>query len=122
MQLTLGLLVVILAGTGGEIAVARAMRQAGMDTDFSAGSVVSALIRALGHGWLWTGVGLHSLAFAWLLALLSWAPVTVVVPLSALSYVAGALGAMLFLGESISPLRWAGIIVVSLGVLCVAIG
>jgi drug/metabolite transporter (DMT)-like permease len=63
-----------------------------------------------------------TLAFCSLLALLSWEAVSFVVPAAALSYVAGALGGKYFLGEQLTPLRWAGIGLVSVGVALVCWG
>ncbi len=49
-----------------------------------------------------------ALAFFSLLGALSFLNVSFVVPVTALSYVAGACGAVFFLGERVSPRRWAG--------------
>jgi drug/metabolite transporter (DMT)-like permease len=51
-----------------------------------------------------------------LLALLSWADASLVVPATALSYVSGAFGAKFFLREKIEPVRWIGVILVCAGV------
>jgi len=42
--------------------------------------------------------------------------VSFVVPVTALSYVAGAIGAVLFLRERISAQRWVGVLLVCVGV------
>jgi drug/metabolite transporter (DMT)-like permease len=65
---------------------------------------------------MWLGIALMSLAFFSLLAILSFRQVSFVVPVSALSYAAGAFGAKAFLGERISRNRWIGIAMVCLGV------
>ena len=65
---------------------------------------------------MWVGIALMSLAFFSLLAILSFRQVSFVVPVSAVSYAAGAFGAKLFLGERISRNRWIGIAIVCLGV------
>jgi drug/metabolite transporter (DMT)-like permease len=44
------------------------------------------------------------------------------VPVTALSYVAGALGGHFFLGERISLARWTGIALVCIGVTLVFLG
>lgn len=72
--------------------------------------------RAARVGWMWVGIGLMTLAFFSLLALLSMENVSFVVPVTALSYAAGAIGAALFLREKISRQRWLGVLVVCLGV------
>jgi drug/metabolite transporter (DMT)-like permease len=65
---------------------------------------------------MWLGIALMSLGFFSLLAILSFQEVSFVVPVSALSYAAGAFGAKSFLGERVSRNRWIGIAVVCLGV------
>ena len=57
-----------------------------------------------------------TLAFFSLLAMLSIENVSLVVPVTALSYAAGTTGAMLFLHERISPQRWLGVLIVCVGV------
>jgi drug/metabolite transporter (DMT)-like permease len=55
-------------------------------------------------------------AFFALLALLSWADVSFIVPATALNYVVGAAGSALFLRERVNRVRWAGVLLVCLGV------
>ncbi len=104
------------AGTGGELCVSRAMKSIGEVHDFRPKSVLNVILKALQLPWMWLGVSLMSLAFFSLLAILSFQEVSFVVPVSALSYAAGAFGAKVFLGERISRHRWLGIAVVCIGV------
>jgi drug/metabolite transporter (DMT)-like permease len=53
--------------------------------------------------------------FLWL-AILSWCDLSFVLPLTALSYVITAFLSTYFLDETISPLRWAGTILICVGV------
>ena len=55
-------------------------------------------------------------AFFSLLAMLSFENVSFVVPVTALSYAAGAVGAAVFLRERISAQRWMGVAIVCVGV------
>jgi uncharacterized membrane protein len=57
-----------------------------------------------------------------LLVLLSWEPISLVIPASALSYVVGTLGAKYILGEQVSAARWVGVVLVCAGVALVAAG
>jgi len=66
--------------------------------------------------WMWFGIAMMTLAFFSLLGMLSIENVSFVVPVTALSYAAGAFGAMLFLRERISPQRWVGVLIVCIGV------
>lgn len=56
--------------------------------------------------------------FLWL-ALLSWADLSFVLPLTALSYIATPFLCRIFLNEIITPLRWTGIVVIFIGVIMV---
>jgi uncharacterized membrane protein len=107
---------IIASGTGGELCVSRAMRSIGEVHDFSPKSILDFVLRALRMPWMWIGIAMMSLGFFALLAILSFQDVSFVVPVSALSYAAGAFGAKAFLGERISRHRWLGIAVVCIGV------
>ncbi len=114
--------IVVLAGTAGEIAVTRAMKQIGEVRQFHPRALIRVLGRALRIGWMWLGLGLLAMAFFSLLTLLSWENVSFVVPLTALSYVVGALMAKVFLGEEVDLVRWMGVLLVVVGVVLVAVG
>jgi len=110
------LTMVVLSGTGGDIAMTYGMKRIGEVKDFSPRAILGVLGRALRLGWFWLGITLMALAFFSLLALLTWADVSFVVPATALNYVVGALGAKILLGERLGRIRWAGILLVTLGV------
>ena len=110
------------AGTGGELCVSRAMKAVGEVKDFRPAAIVRVILRALQQGWMWAGVSLMALAFFSLLGALSFLNVSFVVPVTALSYVAGACGAMFFLQERVSRRRWLGVALVSAGVTLVILG
>jgi drug/metabolite transporter (DMT)-like permease len=107
---------IVVAGTGGELCVSRAMKSMHEVTDFRLRSLLRFVLRALRLPWWWAGIGLMSLGFFSLLAILSFRDVSFVVPVSALSYAGGACGAQAFLGERITRHRWLGIAIVTLGV------
>jgi uncharacterized membrane protein len=110
------LCVIVVAGTGGELCVTRAMKQIGEVTDFRPAALARFIFRALTVGWMWMGIAMMALAFFALLATLSFENVSFVVPVTALSYAAGAVGAVLFLRERISAQRWIGVFIVCIGV------
>jgi len=107
---------VIVAGTGGELCVTRAMKVIGEVHDFRPAALARFVFRAMRVGWMWIGIGMMTLAFFSLLAMLSIENVSLVVPVTALSYAAGAAGALLFLHERISLQRWIGVLIVCVGV------
>jgi drug/metabolite transporter (DMT)-like permease len=109
-------LVIIAAGTGGELCVTRAMKDIGEVHDFRPAALLRFMRRAFLVGWMWIGIVMMTVAFFALLAALSFENVSFVVPVTALSYGAGAVGAMLFLRERISLQRWVGVLIVCAGV------
>lgn len=110
------LFLIIVAGTGGELCVTRAMKTIGEVKDFRPMALLKFIVRAISVAWMWLGVALMTLAFFSLLAMLSIENVSFVVPVTALHYAAGTVGAGLFLKERITRERWIGVLVVCLGV------
>ena len=112
----------ILCSTAGEIIITRAMKIVGEPTRLRPREMLVFLGRALRNAWFWTGIPLLAASFYLLLMLLSWEPISLVIPASALNpYVFGTLAAKYFLGEQISPGRWAGVALVCAGVALVAL-
>ncbi len=110
------LIFVVLTGTGGEICLTHVMKLLGEVHDFHPRAILSFVMRALRVSWLWLAVVLMAASFFSFLAMLSWFPVSFVVPATSLAYVAGAFGAKLFLGEQLNGTRWAGILLICFGV------
>ena len=107
--------IVIVAGSLGDIFVSRGMKQVGeVDT--------MKLARLLRLGWrartnlrILGGVACMAVAFFSLLAVLSWAPLSLVSPATSLGYVINTLGAKFYLKEEITRMRWAGTLLVCVG-------
>jgi drug/metabolite transporter (DMT)-like permease len=116
MRETVLFFLIVVAGTAGELSVSRAMKSVGEVHDFRPRSILRFVLQSFRLRWMWVGIALMTLAFFSLLAILSFRQVSFVVPISALSYVAGAFGAQLFLRERINRNRWIGIAIVCLGV------
>jgi len=115
MRLVVFLGIVVIAGAGGDICVAHAMKRIGEVRSFRPVVLLETLGRAFRQVSMWIGIALMAVAFFSLLALLSWADASLVVPATALSYVAGAFGASLLLHERVTPIRWTGILLVCAG-------
>jgi len=112
----------IFGSTGGEIAITRGMKATGEPERLRPRELLLFLGKALRNGWFWAGIPLMALSFYALLLLLSWEPISFVIPASALSYVVGTFGAKYILGEQVSVARWTGVILVCAGVALVALG
>lgn len=116
MRTALFLAIVVVAGTTGELLTAHAMKQASRAPVAARPGIAALLQHAFRPGAMWAGLGLQALAFFALLALLSWADLSFVVPATALNYVVGAAGSALFLRERVDQMRWAGVLLVCVGV------
>jgi drug/metabolite transporter (DMT)-like permease len=115
-------LLVVCAGTSGELCVSRAMKTVGEITKFHPAVVLPIVFRSLRLKWMWLGLGLMTIAFFSLLWVLSLANVSLVVPVTAVSYAAGTVGGKVFLRERVPLKRWLGVVLVTVGVTLVLIG
>ena len=108
-------LVVILANVIGNFALSRGMRKTGP------GLLSSPLgyIEALFDPWVALGVCLLILWMLAQMALLSWADLSYVLPVTAAGYVLAAIAGRVFLDERITPARWAGVLLIMTGVVLV---
>jgi uncharacterized membrane protein len=115
------ILVMIIAGPLGNLMLAKGMKNIGKVTTkiSSPGELVHVLARILSSGTIWLGIASLLTFFVAYMLVLSWADYSYVQPASAIAYGVVALLATLLLGEVVSPLRWAGIAVICLGVFVV---
>jgi drug/metabolite transporter (DMT)-like permease len=104
----------ILSNVAGNSALTKGMQQLG-----EVGNTPLALIAALFHPWVALGVALLIVWTLTHMALLSWADLSYVMPVTAIGYVVTAFAARFLLAEAISPARWTGIVLVTAGVMLV---
>jgi uncharacterized membrane protein len=116
------LAVIVVAGTGGELCVSRAMKGVTEPLSLHPGAISRIVWAALRAPWMWLGLAMMTAAFLALLAALSIYEVSFVVPVTAFSYVAGAIGSATFLRESVRVERWLGVALVTIGVTLVILG
>ncbi|HVP42642.1 MAG TPA: hypothetical protein VMS96_04385 [Terriglobales bacterium] len=109
---------IVLCGSCGDICLSYAMKQAG---PLSAGDITH-VIGFVFTPWVALGILLLIGFFSGYMTALSWADLTYVLPATSFGYVLLALMARFLLHEQISLTRWAGIILVSLGVAVVTQG
>jgi drug/metabolite transporter (DMT)-like permease len=115
-------LVVVIVGTGGELAVSYAMKRTGEVQSFAPRALLTMLRQVFRERAMWLGILLMTVSFFSFLALLSWENVSLVVPATALNFVVGAVGARFLLREEVDLRRWAGAVLVCLGVALVWTG
>jgi uncharacterized membrane protein len=113
---------VVGAGTMGELCISRGMKRVGEVQNFSPRNLLCVILQVIQVKWIWLGFSLEATAFFSLLWVLSFANVSMVVPVTSMSYAAGALGGKIFLREKVTPERWSGILLVTVGVILVLVG
>lgn len=106
-------------GPVGDVLLSKAMRISGGLQAWTAAGAGRFLFEAMTSGTVWLGIASLLLFLVCYLVVLSWADYSYVTPASAGGYVVVVLLGHLLLGEHVPPLRWAGVGLLSLGVLLV---
>jgi drug/metabolite transporter (DMT)-like permease len=113
------ILIMIIAGPLGNVMLGKGMKTVGNTTVASASDFVHAVAKVLSTGAIWLGVASLLTFFVANILVLSWADYSFVQPASSMAYGVVALLSIFLLGEAVSPLRWAGIAIICLGVFIV---
>lgn len=103
-------------GIAGDLTLRGGMRQVPPPAAFSTPEIARLAAYVASSTQVKIGITLLALNFTTLLALLSFLDVTIVGPARAISYLFLTLLAWLILGERVTPLRWAGVALVTAGV------
>ena len=111
--------VMIFAGPLGNVLLARGMRSTVDLAAWPPQALYHTALQVFGSGFIWLGVASLMVFFVAYMLVLSWADYSFVQPASSLAYGVVALLGYLMLGERVSPLRWAGIAVICVGVFVV---
>jgi len=113
------MLLAITAGTIGDILLAKGMKEMGDISAMNLRGILSTAYQALSTPKLVIGTAMLAIFFFLWLAVLSWEDLSVALPMQALNYVLVAFLSQYFLGETVSPLRWAGTVLVCVGVIMI---
>jgi drug/metabolite transporter (DMT)-like permease len=114
------LALMIVAGAAGDTLMSKGMKQVGEITSAQPLDLLRAGVRAARNPYVVSGVLGLAIYFFCFSAVLSWADVSLVVPISALSFLLTAFVAQRALGEHVTPQRWLGTVLIVLGVVLVA--
>lgn len=114
------ILVMVICGPLGNVLLGKGMKQVGAVAVWPVSHLVRAAAETFTSISIWMGISSLLVFFIAYLLVLSWADYSFVQPASSLAYGVVALLGYLMLGESISPLRWAGIAMICLGVFVVS--
>jgi drug/metabolite transporter (DMT)-like permease len=114
------LTLMILAGASGDVLVSKGMKQVGEIATVNPVELLRAGIRAAHNPFVVAGVLGLAVYFFSFSTVLSWADVSLVVPISALSFLLTTYVAQRALGEHVTPQRWCGTLLIVIGVILVA--
>jgi drug/metabolite transporter (DMT)-like permease len=113
------ILFIVLFAPLGNILLGKGMRSIGSARGWELQDVFHILVRILASGYIWLGIACLLAFFVAYMLVLTWADYSYVQPASAFSYAMVAVLGYFLLGEQLSLLRWAGILVICAGVFIV---
>jgi drug/metabolite transporter (DMT)-like permease len=113
------ILIMVLFGPLGDVLLSKGMKDLGRISSWSPPELAHLFVAVFSSGMIWAGIACLLGFFIAYTLVLSWADYSFVQPSSSFAYGIVALLGHFLLGEAISPLRWAGILVICCGVLIV---
>jgi drug/metabolite transporter (DMT)-like permease len=102
----------------GEAMLSKGMKQSNAVT----GGLLAQVRGVAGNGYVVGGTFLMMCFYGLYMLALRRADLSFVLPLTALSYLSGATLAKYYLGETVTPTRWIGALVITIGVIIVGLG
>jgi transporter family protein len=116
MKTAVMIAMIVLADSAGDVLITKGMKQVGEISTIKPKELLSIAQRVLSNRDFLSGIFFMAVTFFSFLTVLSWADLSLVFPATSLVYVASGLGAKFILKETVSLQRWAGILLVCLGV------
>jgi len=110
------ILLMVVFGSAGDTLMGKGMRVVGPPAEWSAGAVGTFLRHAMASLTVWTAFACLLLFFLSYMLVLTWADFSYVLPASAASYAVVPLLGHFFLGETVTAIRWCGVVLIALGV------
>jgi hypothetical protein len=109
----------VLFGPLGNVLLGKGMKRIGAASIGTPAAALDVLSRVLTSGTIWLGIASLITFFVAYMLVLSWADYSYVQPASSVAYGMVALLAHFMLREVVTPTRWAGVLLICLGVLVV---
>ena len=116
MKTAILIAIIVLADSAGDVLLTRGMKQVGEISTINPRTLFSIGGKVIMNKSFLSGIFFFTITFVSFLIVLSWADLSLVFPAKSLVYVLSTLGARFILKETVSLQRWAGILLVCLGV------
>ena len=113
------IMLMVILGPLGNVLLGKGMKRIGATSSWSQAELLHLLTQLSRSGAIWLGLLCLMAFFAVYMLVLSWADYSYVQPASAVAYAMVALMGHFVLGETVTPLRWVGVLIICLGVLVV---
>ncbi len=113
------LVLLVILNSAGNFFFGVGMKQIGAFQGWSSAALRAAFIAVFSNAWIWLGIISMLLFLGALMLVLSWADFSYVLPATAAMYVVVPLLGHFVLGESVTGLRWAGVALITVGVMFV---
>lgn len=114
------MLLAVTFGTIGDILLAKGMKEMGDISAMNLRGILNVVFQALTSTKLIVGVMMLAIFFFLWLAVLSWEDLSVALPMQALNFVLVAVLSQFYLHEAVTPMRWAGTLLICIGVMLIA--
>lgn len=113
--------IVVLGSSIGDVFITKGMKEVGEISTLQPGALVLVAKRTITNRFFLAGIFFLAISYFSFLAALALADLSLVVPATSISFAIKTIGAKLFLKEKISPVRWAGILLVCIGVALISL-
>jgi len=113
--------VIVFADSAGDVFLTKGMKQVDEITTLNPGILLTMAKRVVTNENFLCAIFFFAITFFSFLTVLSWADLSLVFPATSLVYVISTLGAKFILKETVTFQRWAGILLVCLGVALVSL-
>lgn len=117
LTLKIFLLIVLndIGDTIAQLLMKKGLTQTGIDS-VNFGNIAEFSVRNMSSPLVWLGISVFVLNFFVWIVILSRVDLSIAMPVGSTSYIFVPIAAMFFLHEHVSALRWAGIILIALGI------
>ncbi|HYE31718.1 MAG TPA: hypothetical protein VEH27_09835 [Methylomirabilota bacterium] len=112
VRLIIILVVALIFEAIGVVFLSKGLKQIGQPDQINVASVMRLVVKGATNPNVLVGVFFEALFFSGLLILMSKGDVSFIWPLTSLGYFLTTLAARMFLHEQVSPLRWAGVLLI----------